>query len=197
MARVNQLGAVVCVGLAWASLAAIGCSGTGDGSRVGELIGRALAPGDGEPVPLADDTVVLLTYDDEGNLVMAEVGTTDENGEFKVDVETQAVVALVVNGTTDDGMTDISGLFNPEAGIRFEKVLDAATSIACVAGLSAIGDGSIAAEQLNEARVQNLEDASEDYIADNPDFDYYDASDRMDAVDAVRNSTNDGANPAP
>jgi hypothetical protein len=196
MARENRLGVVVCVGLAWASLAALGCSGT-DGSRVSELIGRALAPGDGEPVPLADDTVVLLTYDDEGNLVMAEVGTTDENGEFKVDVEAQAVVALVVNGETDDGMTDISGLFNPEVGIRFEKVLDAATSIACVAGLTAIGDGAISAEQLSEARVQNLEDASEDYIADNPDFDYYDASDRMDAVVAVRSSTNDGANPAP
>ena len=66
-----------------------------------------------------------------------------------------------------------------------------------MAGLTAIGDGSITAAQLDEERIQNLEDASQDYIANDPDFDYYDATDRMDAVTAVRTSTDDGANPAP
>jgi hypothetical protein len=141
--------------------------------------------------------VVLLTYDDEGNIVMAEVGTTDENGEFKVDVEAQAVVALVVNGMTDEGMAEISGLYNPEEGVVIDKVLDPATSIACAAGLTAIGDGSITDEQLDDERVGNLEDAADGYILANPDFDFYDADDRAAAVEAVRASTDDGANPAP
>jgi hypothetical protein len=176
---------------------ALGCSSsTGDGNRFGELLGRALAPENGEPVALAEETVVLLTYDEDGNIVMAEVGTTDENGEFRVEVEAQPVVALVVQGTTEEGETEISGLYNPEAGMVLEKVLDPGTSIACIAGLSAVGDGSIAQQELDEQRVQNLEDASELYIEENPDFDFYSESDRDDAVDWVRTETNDGNNPA-
>ena len=121
------MGVVVCVALTWASFVALGCSGTGAGNPVGGLIGRALAPENDTPVPLAEEQVVLLTYDDEGNLVMAEVGTTDENGEFKVDVEVQAVVALVVTGTTEEGMAEISGLFNPEAEVVLDNDLDPAT----------------------------------------------------------------------
>lgn len=188
---------VVCTALVLGGVSAVGCSSSSDGNRFGQLLGQALAPENDVPVPLASETVVMLTYDEEGTLVMAEVGTTDENGEFQVDVEAQAVVALVVGGMTDEGDTEISGLYNPEAGVVLEKVLDPATSIACVAGLTAIGDGSITPQELDEQRVQNLEEASEDYIAANPNFDYYDETDRMDAVAAVRIATDDGANPAP
>lgn len=188
------------LGMVWlagalASVAASGCSGTGDGNRFGELLGRVLAPESGQTVPLANETVVLLTYDQEGNIVTAEVGTTDENGEFKVDVEAQAVVALVISGMTDDGTAEISGLYNPEAGLVLEKVLDQATSIACVAGLTAVGDDSITQEQLDQERVDNLEDGADAYIEANPDFDFYDAQQRDAAVEAVRTSTDDGANP--
>jgi len=44
--------------------------------------------------------------------------------------------------------------------------------------------------------VQNLEDASVDYIQANPDFDYYNEADRDAAVAAVRLATDDGAHPA-
>lgn len=197
MKRPNCFPAVACAALVLASFGVLGCSSSVGGTRLGELLGRVLAPENGQTVPLANETVVLLTYDQDGNIVSAEVGTTDENGEFKVDVEAQAVVALVVSGTTDEGETEISGLYNPEAGMVLEKVLDPATSIACSAGLSAIGDDSITEEQLDEERVQNLEDASEEYIAANPEFDYYSESDRSAAVAAVRASTDDGAMPAP
>jgi hypothetical protein len=176
-----------------------GCStssGTA-GGPISRLIGQALAPepDSDETFPLANQVVVLLTYDDEGNIVSAEVGATDANGQFIVDVEAQAVVAVVVGGMTDEGDTDISGLFNPDEP-EIEKDLDEATSIACVAGLTAIGDGSITEEQLNAERVQNLETASVDYIVANPDFDYYSETDRISAVEAVRVATDDGAQPA-
>jgi len=176
-----------------------GCStnsGTA-GGPVSRLIGRALAPepDSDETFPLADQVVVLLTYDEQGNIVSAEVGTTDANGRFVVDVEAQAVVAVVVGGMTDEGDTDISGLFNPDEA-EIEKDLDEATSIACVAGLTAIGDGLITEEQLNAERVQNLEEASVEYILANPDFDYYSETDRTSAVEAVRDATDNGAHPA-
>ena len=75
-----------------------------------------------------------------------------------MDVEAQAVVALVIGGTTDEGDTDIS--------------------------------------ELNAERVPNLETASVDYIVANQDFDYYSETDRTAAVEAVRDATDDGAQPA-
>ena len=84
---------------------------------------------------------------------------------------------------------------SPEPAAVLEKVLDPATSIACVAGLSAVGD-TITQEQLDEERVQNLEDAAVGYLEANPDFDFYDPDDFDAAVEAVRNSTNDGEHPA-
>lgn len=199
MKGLGPFGGALGAALVLASLIALGCSSDGGnqvGTNLSRVLGRALAPESDQPVPLANETVVLLTYDDEGKIVNAEVGTTDENGEFQVDVEAQAVIALVVNGTTEDGDAEISGLYNPEPGGTLEKVLDPATSIACVAGLSAIGEGSITQGQLDEDRVANLEDAAEGYIQANPDFDFYSESDRMTAVEAVRTATDDGANPA-
>jgi hypothetical protein len=163
------------------------------------VLGQAFAPEtDGDQkntVPLAEGTVVLLQYDEDGNLQSAMVGTTDADGNFVVEVQAQAVVAVVVEGTTNDGPVKISGLYNPDQP-TIEKDLDPATSIACVAGLSAIGDDSITEEQLDEARIQNLEDAADEYIAANPDFDFYIQADVDTAVAAVRSATNDGANPA-
>ncbi len=177
--------------------AAPGCSSSSGsaGGPISRLVGPALAPENDDTVPPADEVVVLLTYDDEGNIVSAEVGTTDANGQFVVDVEAQAVVAIVVGGMTDEGDTEVSGLFNPDEPM-IEKDLDEATSIACVAGLTAVDDGSITEEQLNAERVQNLEAASVDYILANPGFDYYSEPDRTSAVEAVRVATDDGAHPA-
>lgn len=196
----NMLGSFLSVTALAAALVvftAPGCStsNSGGGGPISRLFGQVLAPENDETVPLADQVVVLLTYDDEGNIVSAEVGTTDADGRFVVDVEAQAVVALVIGGTTDEGDTEISGLFNPDEP-AIEKDLDAATSIACAAGLTAIGDGSITEEQLNAERVQNLETASVDYIVANQNFDYYSETDRTAAVEAVRAETNDGAQPA-
>ena len=91
-------------------------------------------------------------------------------------MEAQAVIAIVIAGETNDGEVEVSGLYNPDQPM-IEKDLDPATSVACIAGLSAIGDGSITQEELDETRVQNLEDASLDYIDANPDFDFYDSAD--------------------
>ena len=195
MKRVDRLVGKACAACVLLCVAVLGCNGTSAGNRFGELLGRALAPENGQTVPLANETVVLLTYDEDGNIVTAEVGTTDEDGNFSVDVEAQAVVALVVSGMTDDGEAEISGLYNPEADVVLDKVLDQATSIACVAGLTAIDEDSITQEELDQGRVDNLEAAAEAYIDANPDFDFYDAEDREAAVEAVRISTDDGANP--
>ena len=183
------------------ALLVAGCSsnGGGVGGALSRVLGQAFATEtDGDQkntVPLAEGTVILLQYDEEGNLQDAVVGTTDADGNFVVDVQAQAVVAIVIQGMTNDGDVEISGLYNPDEP-TIEKDLDPATSIACIAGISAIGDDSITEEQLDEARVQNLEDASAEYIVANPDFDFYNQADVDAAVAAVRSATNDGANPA-
>ena len=179
----------------------VGCSSSGGGlgGALTRVIGQAFAPEtDGNQqnaVPLGDGTVVLLQYDDAGTLQDAVVGTTDADGNFVVDVQAQPVEAVVVQGMTNDGDVDISGLYNPDQE-PIEKDLDPATSIACIAGITAIDDGSITEEQLGESRVQNLEEAAAAYIVANPDFDFYDQMDVDAAVAAVRSATNDGADPA-
>lgn len=182
------------------ALSATACSGgNGVGSNLSRILGQAFAQEfEGEEtneVPLGDGTIVLLQIDDEGAVQSAQVGTTDAQGNFVVDVEAQAVIAIVVSGTTNDGDTEISGLFNPDQPM-ISKDLNVATSVACIAGLSAIGDGSITDEQLDETRVANLEDAAVDYIAANPDFDSYESAQVDAAVAAVRSATDDGAHPA-
>ena len=197
----RSLRAAVVLLTAGSSLTAMGCSSDGGGVRgpISQIVGRALAPeSDGDvknTVPLENANVVLLTYDEDGNLERAQVGMTDADGNFVVEAEAQAVIAIVVEGATNDGEVDVSGLYNPDQPM-IEKDLDPATSVACVAGISAIGDDSITEEQLDATRVQNLEDASVDYIDTNPGFDFYDADDVNAAVAAVRAATNDGANPA-
>ena len=147
-------------------------------------------------VALADAKVVLLEYDADGNLQGAQVGTTDADGNFVVDVQEQAVVVVQVAGMTNDGDANVEGLFNPNQP-EIVKDLDPATSVACIAGVSAVGDGSITVEQLDETRVQNLEDAAEAYIATHPEFDFYDPAQVDAAVEAVRVGTDDGANSPP
>ena len=202
----DKLGArnlLVAVGILAASLLAplTGCSSEGGGGNLSRILGRALAPetnGDQTSlVPLADGDVVLLEYDENGVLQRASIGMvrSDADGNFVIEAAAQAVVVVQIEGETDDGMVKISGLYNPDEPI-IEKDLDPATSVACDAGVVAIGDGSITQEQLDETRVQNLEDASVDYIEANPDFDFYDTADVDAAVAAVRAATNDGANPA-
>jgi hypothetical protein len=112
-----------------------------------------------------------------------------------VDVQAQAVVVIQVAGMTNVGDANVEGLFNPNQP-EIVKDLNPATSVACAAGVGAVGDGSITAEELDETRVQNLEDASRAYIAANPEFDFYDSAQVNAAVAAVRAATEDGAHPA-
>jgi hypothetical protein len=184
-------------------LIALGCSsdgGVGSGTGISRILGQALAPETTadvtKDVPLPGATVILLEYDEAGNLQGATVGTTDADGNFEVDVQAQAVVVIQVAGMTNDGDANVEGLFNPNQPM-IAKDLDPATSIACGAGVGAIGDGSITQEQLDETRVQNLEDAAAAYIATHPDFDFYDPDQVAAAVEAVRVGTNDGANSPP
>jgi len=185
-------------------LMAMGCSseGGGAGAGISRILGQAFAPetddaGETKEVPLAGATVVLLEYNENGELQGATVGTTDAQGNFVVeDVQEQAVVVVQVAGMTNDGDANVEGLFNPDQP-TIVKDLDPATSVACIAGVSAVGDGSITVEQLDETRVQNLEDASRAYIATHPEFDFYDPAQVTAAVEAVRTATDDGANSPP
>ena len=183
------------------ALGSLGCSsdGGGAGAGISRILGQAFAPEtDGDETkefPLEGATVVLLEYDEEGKLQGATVGTTDADGNFQVDAQAQAVVVVQVAGMTNDGETSVEGLFNPDQPM-ITKDLDPATSVACGAGVTAIGDGSITQEELDETRVANLEDAARAYIAATPEFDFYDPDQVSAAVDAVRIATDDGANPA-
>lgn len=191
-------------------VSACGASRGGLGSKLSEVVGRALAPAPAanqtEEVALGDTPVVLVEFVDPCDETPCEVkavhvGTTDAEGYFHADVETQYVVALVVGdlppGTTPKaGDGAISGLLNPDQP-TIDKDLDVVTSVACRGGTTAVVDGSSTAEQLDAQRVQNLEDAAAEDIPANPGFDFYDADQVSAAVQAVRVATNDGERPAP
>lgn len=179
-----------------------GSSGFFDG--ISRVVGQALRPVgnliDQNPVPLGDAVVTLVDFADEtvGRVARTmEVGTTDANGNYEVNVEGQPIAAIVINGTNDQGQAvRVSGLVVPDEE-DVMKNFDPVTDIACEAGLSALLDGSVAPDDFDEDRVTNLEDASRQFVAANPGLDYLNPADVSAAAQMVRAATNAGADEAP
>ena len=176
------------------------CSGSSsifDG--IANVVGQALAPIgdviDANPIPLGEAVVTLLDFADETVARTArvqEVGRTDADGNYSVEIEAQSVAAIIIDGQTDSGPVRISGLVNPDRS-SISKVLNPGTDIACEAGISAINDGTITPDMLDESRVANLEDAAEDFLDANPNINFYDPAAVSAAAQAVRSATDNGA----
>ena len=191
--------------LAVLPLVATSCGGGGGGifGGVTRAVGQAVRPLTGviesNPVPLGRAPVALVDFADGevGRIARTtDVGTTDDNGNFAVDIPAQTVAIIIVRGQTDQGAVRIAGLVNPNEE-NVTKNFDGITDIACESALSAINDGTVTPDQVTPDRVKNLEDASAQYLQVNPNVNFFDAAQVSAAARVVREVTNVGAIPAP
>jgi hypothetical protein len=121
-------------------------------------------------------------------------GTTDSTGKYVITVAQTSSAAVVANGTQPSGpqqgkVVPISGLVNPNQD-NIAKNFDGATTIACVAGVRAIVQGSITAQQLDAQRISNLERAAAAFVATT---NFLSAASINTSADAVRQLTDNGA----
>ena len=202
----------LCGSLLFISLVYTGCGGggggdstdqAGDDSSSTRVTGQALRPSNSSassaPIPFAGGKVTLLDFV-EGSPAnqtarTQDLGTTDADGNFTVDIANQAVAAIIVTGSTEQGETRISGLVTPNKD-SLRKNFNTVTDVACEAGISAINDGTIAPNILSAERIANLESAAEDYLAANPGTNFFNAAEVSLAARGVRQATNIGAKPA-
>lgn len=182
--RVGRRSKLFCV-LAALTLAFMmgGC----DSSDPVAIGGRAVFPDSIGNGPVADSPVVVLELDD----IVAgpyDAGMTDANGNYRVVVDSDGSVAIIVWGTVQGVAVRISGLVT--TGADAEKDFNGVTDIACQAAVQAVDDGSIAADQVDDMRIMNLEEAAAEVVG-TTDFLNPDSVKR--SAEAVRNVTNDGA----
>ena len=149
--------------------------------------GRAVFPDSIGGGPVADSSVLVLELDD----ILAGpygAGMTDANGNYRVVVDSGSSIAIIVLGTVQGVTVRISGLVTTGADAR--KDFNGVTDIACQAATLAVGDGSITADQVDDMRIMNLEEAAAE-VAGTTDF--LDPDSVKQSAEAVRNATNDGA----
>ena len=165
-----------------------GCAS--DDPRLVSLSGRAVFPTEfrttlGEITPVSNAPVQVL---DLARTPPEEVATgiTDAEGNYQVAVDPTPSVAVIVLGEIR-----VSGLIDASQG-NVQKDFDGVTDVACEAGLTAILDGSITAQELNQGRIDILETAARQVINEGPiDFTNADGS-RGAAAVKVREITGDG-----
>lgn len=198
--RVAPVALVAVGGLVIAS-----CGGGGGFfSGITNAVGQALRPVgnliDENPIPFGDAVVTLVDFADDNvgrTSRTQEVGRTDADGNYSVDIPGQRVAAIIITGDNDQGQAvRVSGLVIPDQE-SVSKTLDSVTDIACEAGLSSLNDGSVSPALYNQQRVDNLENAAGDYVAANPDLDILNPAEVSAAAMAVRTATNDGLIAAP
>ncbi len=186
-------------------LAIASCGGGGGFfGGITSAVGQALRPVgnliDENPIPFGDAIVTLVDFADDsvGRLGRTqEVGRTDANGNYSVEIPAQRVAAIIVTGDNDQGQAvRVSGLVTPDQE-NVSKVLNSQTDIACEAGLSALNDGTIAPGDFSQDRINRLETAAGEFIAANPDLNVLDPAAVSAAASMVRTMTNVGANSAP
>ncbi|MEW6166082.1 MAG: hypothetical protein AB1651_00035 [Pseudomonadota bacterium] len=120
-------------------------------------------------------------------------GTSDSNGEFSFSLKGIDIVFVAFPPVEATAEPRSSGLVFLDAKNN-QKQLEDFTDVACVAGVSAVRDGSIAAAQLDDARIANLE-AGAQQVIEQDGVDFTNADSVNAAVAKVREITNDGANP--
>jgi hypothetical protein len=121
-------------------------------------------------------------------------GTTDSTGKYVITVPQTSSAAVIANGTQPSGpqqgkVVPISGLVNLTDG-NLSKNFDGTTTIACFAGLRAIAQGRITAQQLDARRISNFERAAANFVAQT---NFLDTASIIASADQVRQITNEGA----
>jgi hypothetical protein len=171
--------------------------GSSGGNTTGEaqVSGRAIAPSTGlsgsAGVPLANATVTVVgVLPSRSAQVNADTGMTDADGNYNVTLP-EGGGAIVVNGEINGNSIRISGLLQQQSNTE-SKDFNEFTDIACQAFISALNSDEVAATDLTNERIQNLENAAIQYLASNQ-VNFFDPASVTEAALAVRAQTGNGA----
>lgn len=143
------------------------------------------------PVPNAEFIVIDLA---KAGAPQIASGVTEADGSYKVSVSKSALIAIIVSG-----QVRVAGLVKADPA-TFEKRystgknFNGITDMACEAGIGAVTDGSVTAEQITEERIGNLELASE-LVLTTGLIDFTNPDSVSEGAIAVRILTDDGAHP--
>jgi hypothetical protein len=162
----------------------------GDSFTTVDLAGRAAYPpgfraslGQVAPINTQFQVVDLARRAEEQ--VVAQ-GQTNSEGEYSVTIPVTTSVAVIVLGEVR-----VSGLIDPRLG-SVGKDFNGTTDIACEAGVTAVTEGAITHSQLDEERIQNLEEGAAVVVQEQA-IDYTDSDgSRARAAQRVRELTDDG-----
>ena len=167
-----------------------GCGNDGSGSsnRV-NVGGNANFPVENGGQAVVDSPFVIVDPRRVDEPLTADVTTSE--GRFFGIVRKTVSVAVIVTGVVGNDTIRVSGLLAAESN-NVDKQLDGQTDIACEAGVEAVQDGSIDADDLGPTRIANLEAAAQLLVAAT---DFTDPAAVSAAADQVRVITDDGAHP--
>ena len=178
------------------ALAGVGCGGSGGGlfGGIARVVGQALSPIrdviDANPLPLGDAPVFVRDFVDTNIARVTEVGRTDANGNYAVDLAAGGG-AVIVKGEINGQPIRISGLVRQGSENEF-KLLDITTDVACESYFNALDAGLLTPDDLTPERISNLEQAA---AMVSPGVDPFNPASVTAAAQQVSEMTNNGANP--
>ncbi len=169
-----------------------GCGNDGAGSSNKVTVsGDATFPVANGGGPVAAAPFVIIDPDRPNDPLTSDVSTSV--GHFFGIIRKTVSVAVILTGTVQGKSIRVSGLLDATSN-NTTKQLDGQTDIACEAGVQAVIDGDIEGNDLDQERIDNLEDAAARFVATT---DFTDPASVTAAAAQVRALTNDGAHPAP
>lgn len=180
---------------AWALIAAAlalsACGSDNDDNDVKRVVGTALSVL--TEAAQADRPFVVndLALPPETEQVFA--GVSSENGAFEFELKGTRIVYVVFPPVESTAEPRTSGLVFLDEG-QTVKTLRDLTDVACVAGVTAVRSGALAANLLTAERIANLEAAAQQVIASDG-VDFNDAASVGAAAAKVRELTGDGEFP--
>jgi hypothetical protein len=120
-------------------------------------------------------------------------GESNENGVFEFEIKGNRIVFIVFPPVEATAEPRTSGLVFIKDGQTVKDLRDL-TDVACVAGVTAVRSGALAANLLTTERIANLEAAAQQVIASDG-VDFNDPESVGAAAAKVRELTNDGEFP--
>ena len=190
--RVRTTG--VCLMLALL-LSIVACGGGGGlFGGIARVVGQALSPIrdviDANPIPLGDAPVFVRDFVDTNIARTTEVGRTDANGNFDVELAAGGG-AVIVQGEINGQPIRISGLVRQGSENEL-KNLDITTDVACQAYFDGLDSGVLTPDDLTSERILNLEQSA---AMVSGSVDPFDLNSVKAAAAQVQQMTNFGASP--
>lgn len=144
------------------------------------------------PVAFSPFSIVDLQRSAANQVVFT--GTTDEQGGFAVQLVQSKAVAVIVSGPVRvSGLVSVDP-FEFDKETETSKEFNGTTDVACEAGVTAVQQQAITAEDLTVERIQNLELGAQ-RVLQTTAVNYFDPTSVTAAAAQVRALTDDGDHP--